>query len=64
MQLTGDATTLLTSFYFQTQTAFHTYSQFAAGADIPLKPSDDERATEIQIQELLEKVHNRDPVDG
>ncbi|CAH0049901.1 unnamed protein product [Clonostachys solani] len=38
-----------------TQTAFHTYSQFAAGADIPLKPSDDERATEIQIQELLEK---------
>jgi len=39
----------------QTETLFHTYSQFASAANIPPKPSEDERQTESKIQEILEK---------
>ncbi|KFH44969.1 Golgi SNAP receptor complex member-like protein [Hapsidospora chrysogenum ATCC 11550] len=39
----------------QTQTLFHTYSQFASAPNIPAKPSQEERETESKIEELLEK---------
>ncbi|KAG9249846.1 uncharacterized protein F5Z01DRAFT_668043 [Emericellopsis atlantica] len=39
----------------QTQSHFHTYSQFASTADIPKKPSPEEIETENKIEELLEK---------
>ncbi|KAH8808273.1 hypothetical protein F5884DRAFT_791706 [Xylogone sp. PMI_703] len=42
----------------QTESLFHTYSQFAAVPNIPPKPTDDERETEARIQELLEKREN------
>ncbi|EDO04207.1 hypothetical protein SS1G_06690 [Sclerotinia sclerotiorum 1980 UF-70] len=38
-----------------TETLFHTYSQFAAVSNIPPKPSEDERSTEMKLQEILEK---------
>jgi len=50
-QLRQQARTLET----QTETLFHTYSQFAAVPNIPPKPSEDERQTESKIQEILEK---------
>lgn len=40
----------------QTDTLFHTFSQFASVPNIPIKPSEDERQTESKIQEILEKV--------
>jgi Golgi SNAP receptor complex protein 1 len=40
----------------QTETLFHTYSQFASVSNIPAKPTEDERQTESKIQDLLEKV--------
>jgi Golgi SNAP receptor complex protein 1 len=39
----------------QTETLFHTYSQFAAAPNIPVKPSEDELRTETDLQEILEK---------
>lgn len=42
----------------QTESLFHTYSQFANAPNIPAKPSDDETRTESQLQELLEKVRH------
>ncbi|GAB7365523.1 hypothetical protein MBLNU230_g6596t1 [Neophaeotheca triangularis] len=39
----------------QTETLFHTYSQFASKTDIEPKPSDEEQRTEEQLNELLEK---------
>jgi len=39
----------------QTATLFHTYSQFSAAADLPPKPTDEERETEEKLEELLEK---------
>ncbi|RFU35932.1 hypothetical protein B7463_g337, partial [Scytalidium lignicola] len=42
----------------QTESLFHTYSQFAAVPNIPPKPTDEERETEARIQELLEKREN------
>ncbi|EPE31578.1 vesicle transport v-SNARE protein Gos1, putative [Glarea lozoyensis ATCC 20868] len=39
----------------QTETLFHTYSQFAAVPNIPAKPSEDERHTEAKLQDILEK---------
>ncbi|TVY78259.1 Golgi SNAP receptor complex member, partial [Lachnellula suecica] len=39
----------------QTDTLFHTYSQFASIPNIPVKASEDERQTESKIQETLEK---------
>jgi hypothetical protein len=40
----------------QTETLFHTYSQFASVSNIPAKPTEDERQTESKIQDLLEKA--------
>jgi len=42
----------------QTESLFHTYSQFAAVPNIPTKPTDEEIDTEARIQELLEKREN------
>ncbi|KAK0733900.1 hypothetical protein B0T26DRAFT_632507 [Lasiosphaeria miniovina] len=39
----------------QTETLFHTYSQFSTQPNIPPKPTEEERATEAKLQELLEK---------
>ncbi|KAF2131707.1 V-snare-domain-containing protein [Dothidotthia symphoricarpi CBS 119687] len=39
----------------QTETLFHTYSQFASTPSIPAKPSEDELRTETNLQEVLEK---------
>jgi len=39
----------------QTETLFHTYSQFGSVANIPPKPSEDERQTEAKIEDILEK---------
>ncbi|POR39414.1 Golgi SNAP receptor complex member 1 [Tolypocladium paradoxum] len=39
----------------QTESLFHTYSQFSAAASIPPKPTDEEREAEAKIEELLEK---------
>ncbi|KAL6717930.1 protein transport protein gos1 [Lecanora helva] len=39
----------------QTETQFHKYSQFATAANIPAKPTEDEKQTEASIKELLEK---------
>jgi hypothetical protein len=50
------STTNLKLTIFQTDTLFHTYSQFAAVPNIPPKPSEDERQTESKLQEILEKV--------
>jgi len=40
----------------QTETLFQTYSQFSQAANIPAKPTDEERNTEAKLEELLEKV--------
>ena len=45
----------------QTESLFHTYSQFANAPDIPAKPSEDETRTDAQLQELLEKVRHAPP---
>ncbi|QPG99677.1 hypothetical protein C2857_002315 [Epichloe festucae Fl1] len=39
----------------QTESLFHTYSQFSSAADLPSKPTEEERTTEAKIEELLEK---------
>ncbi|KAM3524076.1 hypothetical protein MY4038_007899 [Beauveria bassiana] len=39
----------------QTESLFHTYSQFSTAASIPPKPTQEERTTETKIEELLEK---------
>ncbi|KAM0332275.1 hypothetical protein ACHAQA_002551 [Verticillium albo-atrum] len=39
----------------QTETLFHTYSQFSTAANIPPKPTEDERTTETKLQEVLDK---------
>ncbi|KAK8193274.1 hypothetical protein HDK77DRAFT_461330 [Phyllosticta capitalensis] len=39
----------------QTESLFHTYSQFASMTSIPAKPTEEELRTESQIRELLEK---------
>lgn len=39
----------------QTESLFHTYSQFSSAADLPPKPTEEERTTEAKIEELLEK---------
>ncbi|KEY71050.1 hypothetical protein S40285_06994 [Stachybotrys chlorohalonatus IBT 40285] len=39
----------------QTESLFHTYSQFSTAANIPPKPTEEERETEGKIEELLEK---------
>ena len=42
----------------KTEALFHTYAQFASKTDIEPKPNDEERRTEEQLHEILEKVHN------
>lgn len=42
----------------QTETLFHTYSQFSTVSDIPAKPTEEERTTEAKLQDLLEKVRS------
>ncbi|KAI0383830.1 V-snare-domain-containing protein [Hypomontagnella monticulosa] len=39
----------------QTETLFHTYSQFSTVANIPAKPTKEERETEEKLEEILEK---------
>lgn len=50
-QLRGQARSLEA----QTETLFHTYSQFASALNIPAKPTEDERQTEAKLQDILEK---------
>ncbi|KAI1859475.1 hypothetical protein JX265_010478 [Neoarthrinium moseri] len=45
----------------QTETLFHTYSQFSQISNIPPKPTPEERETETKLEELLAK---RDTVVG
>lgn len=40
----------------QTETLFHTYSQFSTVSNIPPKPTKEERETEARLEELFEKV--------
>ena len=40
----------------QTETLFQTYSQFSQVPDIPPKPTEEEKATEAKLEEILEKV--------
>ncbi|KAH7114208.1 hypothetical protein B0J11DRAFT_540388 [Dendryphion nanum] len=39
----------------QTESLFHTYSQYASMTNIPPKPSEEEQRTESQLQDVLEK---------
>ncbi|KAM7190345.1 hypothetical protein V8F20_009740 [Naviculisporaceae sp. PSN 640] len=39
----------------QTETLFHTYSQFSSRSNIPPKPTEEEKNTETKLQELLDK---------
>ncbi|KAK1757652.1 hypothetical protein QBC47DRAFT_376628 [Echria macrotheca] len=39
----------------QTETLLHTYSQFSTQSTIAAKPTEDEKATETKLQDLLEK---------
>ncbi|CAI6242516.1 unnamed protein product [Periconia digitata] len=39
----------------QTETLFHTYSQYASTPNIPTKPSEEELRTESQLQDVLAK---------
>ncbi|KAK3394637.1 hypothetical protein B0H63DRAFT_517744 [Podospora didyma] len=50
-QLRQQARTLET----QTETLFHTYSQFSNQTNIPAKPTEEETNTEAKLQELLDK---------
>ncbi|KAF2088747.1 V-snare-domain-containing protein [Saccharata proteae CBS 121410] len=50
-QLRQQARTLET----QTESLFHTYSQYASMSNIPQKPSEEETRTESQLRDLLEK---------
>jgi len=50
-QLRQQARTLET----QTETLFHTYSQFSTQSNIPPKPTEEERNTEAKLQELLDR---------
>ena len=45
----------------QTESLFHTYSQYASMAQIPTKPSDEEQRTEAQLQDILERVAPSSP---
>ncbi|KAI2629746.1 V-snare-domain-containing protein [Hypoxylon sp. NC1633] len=42
----------------QTETLFHTYSQFSTVSNIPAKPSKEEQETEAKLEELLDKRDN------
>lgn len=40
----------------QTETLFHTYSQFGSTPNIPAKPSEEELRVETRLNEVLEQV--------
>lgn len=40
----------------QTESLFHTYSQYASKSDLEPQPSEEEQRTEEQLNEILEKV--------
>jgi Golgi SNAP receptor complex protein 1 len=40
----------------QTESLFHTYSQFSTAPNIPQKPTEEERTTEARLEDLLAKV--------
>lgn len=42
----------------QTETLFHTYSQFSTATNIPQKPSEEELGAEAKLQEILERREN------
>ncbi|KAI0008038.1 V-snare-domain-containing protein [Xylariaceae sp. FL0662B] len=42
----------------QTETLFHTYSQFSTVSNIPAKPSKEEHETEAKLEEILAKREN------
>ncbi|KAH7035309.1 vesicle transport V-SNARE protein [Microdochium trichocladiopsis] len=42
----------------QTETLFHTYSQYATVSNIPPKPTREEQETETKLEEILEKRDN------
>ncbi|KAI9655407.1 MAG: hypothetical protein M1821_005555 [Bathelium mastoideum] len=46
----------------QTETLFHTYSQYASMTNVPPKPSEEEQRTETQLNEILEKVNPPSPL--
>ncbi|OTA64535.1 putative vesicle transport v-SNARE protein Gos1 [Hypoxylon sp. EC38] len=46
----------------QTETLFHTYSQFSTVANIPPKPTKEERETEEKLEEIFEKYFKREHV--
>jgi hypothetical protein len=48
----------------QTETLFHTYSQFASIPNLPPKPSEDEQRIEAQIQDLLDRVGDATNADS
>lgn len=52
---------LLTTELGQTQSLFHTYSQFANAANVPANPSAEESDTEAKIEDLLEQVRRQPP---
>lgn len=41
----------------QTETLFHSYSQYASKTDIEPKPSEEEQRLEEQLNDMLEKVY-------
>ncbi|KAK5127733.1 protein transport protein gos1, partial [Cryomyces antarcticus] len=41
----------------QTETLFHTYSQYASMSNIPAKPTEEEQRTEAQLKETLDRVY-------
>lgn len=46
---------LITLGFDQTETLFHTYSQFSQVSNIPPKPTAEERETERKLEEILQK---------
>lgn len=40
----------------QTESLFHTYAQYASKTDLEAQPSEEEKRTEEQLNEILEKV--------
>ncbi|KAI9784529.1 MAG: hypothetical protein M1816_000795 [Peltula sp. TS41687] len=45
----------------QTETLFHTYSQFASAPSVPPKPTEEEQRVEGQLQDLLQKARQARP---
>ena len=43
----------------QTESLFHTYSQYASKSELDAQPSEEEQKTEEQLNDILEKVRQR-----